>query len=146
MKRCSRCGEEKPLTEFSWKDKEKGWRKSHCKACVRMKSRAHYASNKTSYAARIRRYKRRKRADRLDFLVRYLETHPCVDCGETDPLVLEFDHLRDKRFNIGGEFLWRTWDEVLTELDKCEVRCANCHRRRTAARGGFRRLVLGTEQ
>ncbi|HVT76395.1 MAG TPA: hypothetical protein VHD87_05145 [Acidimicrobiales bacterium] len=111
-----------------------------------MKSRAHYASNRTSYAARIRRYKRRKRSERVGFLIRYLEAHPCVDCGETDPLVLEFDHQRDKEFDIGRELLWRPWSKVLAEISKCEVRCANCHRRRTAERGGYRRLTLGREE
>lgn len=57
-------------------------------------------------------------------------------------MVLEFDHLRDKEFDIEHEFVWRPWDQVLAEIEKCEVRCANCHRRRTAERGGFMRLTL----
>ena len=53
---------------------------------------------------------------------------------ESDPVVLEFDHLRDKRWNIShmatGNFPWIT---IESELVKCEVRCANCHRRKTLA-------------
>jgi hypothetical protein len=64
-----------------------------------------------------------------------LATHPCVDCGESDPVVLEFDH-RDpaaKSFSI-GDALGKTWqwEKIAAEIAKCDVRCANCHRRRTA--------------
>lgn len=145
MKRCARCGEEKTVSEFSFENKHTGRRSTICKSCVRAYSRAHYEANKTAYRVRIRRTKRLRKAARLDYIVRYLEAHPCVDCGEGDPLVLEFDHLRDKEFNIGRDFNDRPWREVLAEIAKCEVRCANCHRRRTAERGGFLRHIL-TEQ
>jgi hypothetical protein len=64
------------------------------------------------------------------------------DCGETDPLVLEFDHLGDKSFNIAKGIRDHSWQSVLDEIRKCEVVCANCHRRRTALRGGFARAVV----
>jgi hypothetical protein len=68
--------------------------------------------------------------------------HPCVDCGETDPLVLEFDHLADKRFNIAKGMRDRSWQAVLDEIAKCDVVCANCHRRRTGLGAGFARAVV----
>jgi hypothetical protein len=68
--------------------------------------------------------------------------HPCADCGETDPVVLEFDHLGDKRFTIGVAIRDRNWQSVLEEMAKCEVVCANCHRRRTATRRGSLRVLL----
>jgi 5-methylcytosine-specific restriction endonuclease McrA len=67
------------------------------------------------------------------------DDHPCSDCGERDPVVLEFDHVRDKRFSIGAEIARQPWQALLDEMAKCDVVCANCHRRRTARRGGFRR-------
>ena len=63
----------------------------------------------------------------------YLLLHPCVDCGISDPVVLEFDHVRgDKEINISDALL-RGWSysRILSEIEKCEVRCANCHRLRT---------------
>src|SRR4051794_36986150 len=65
-----------------------------------------------------------------------------TDCGETDPVVLEFDHLRDKEFDIASGIHYHAWSKVLAEIAKCEVVCANCHRRRTARRRGALRLIL----
>jgi hypothetical protein len=76
-------------------------------------------------------------------MVAYLLEHPCVDCGEADPVVLEFDHMRDKvkavsvLLSNGHE-----WKQILAEIEKCEVRCANCHRRRTATAGKFYRTHI----
>ena len=80
--------------------------------------------------------------ERIEFVVAYLREHPCVDCGEEDPVVLEFDHLRDKKFPISKGLTDRNWQDVLDEIAKCEVVCANCHRRRTAKRGGFLRAAV----
>lgn len=76
------------------------------------------------------------------YIVAFPREHPCVDCGEGDPIVLEFDHLRDKKFSISKGLQDRPWQDVLDEIAKCEVVCANCHRRRTAHRGGFARAVV----
>lgn len=69
----------------------------------------------------------------------YLTEHPCVDCGEADPLVLEFDHIRGVKRHGVKRMLAGTYslEAVMQEIAKCDVRCANCHRRITAKRGGF---------
>jgi hypothetical protein len=59
-----------------------------------------------------------------------------------DPVVLEFDHLRDKLFDIGQSLPYRNWQTILDEIAKCDVLCANCHRRRTAKRRGSLRALL----
>ena len=89
--------------------------------------------------------KRRLRIERTRHLIEYFETHPCVDCGETDPVVLEFDHLAAKSFDIGQSIDRRPWAAILAEIEKCEVVCANCHRRRTAIRRRSWRVVLTSE-
>lgn len=83
--------------------------------------------------------------ERTLYLIEYFKTHPCVDCGEGDPVVLEFDHLRDKSFDVGTGLRDRPWQSVLAEMKKCEVVCANCHRRRTASRRGALRTILTTK-
>ena len=69
-------------------------------------------------------------AHRLDFL----RTHPCTDCGEADPAVLDFDHAGDKLLCIGGDISSSAWGSVLEEIAKCDVVCANCHAERTHQR------------
>lgn len=54
----------------------------------------------------------------------------CVDCGYASHIVaLDFDHVNpsEKEFKISGNFRFR-WKELKKELDKCVLRCANCHR------------------
>jgi len=63
----------------------------------------------------------------------YLLEHPCVDCRLSDIRVLEFDHLRDKKFCIGS-MREHSVDSIINEIAKCEVRCANCHRIKTLER------------
>jgi hypothetical protein len=66
-------------------------------------------------------------------LYEYLLAHPCVDCLESNPVVLEFDHLdpSNKLYNISN-MMSNSWAKIKIEIDKCEVVCANCHRKRTA--------------
>ena len=76
-------------------------------------------------------------------MVDYLRDHPCVDCGEDDIVVLEFDHLRDKVSAIATMISSREpWWRIEAEIAKCEVCCANCHRRRTARRAGSYRTTM----
>lgn len=56
----------------------------------------------------------------------------CVDCGITNHIMLDFDHLRDKKYNVSRMIHdGFSWKAILKEIEKCEVVCANCHRLRT---------------
>lgn len=74
------------------------------------------------------------------WLCEYLSSHPCVDCGEQDITVLEFDHTgtEPKVANVSrlvdGTHALAT---VQQEVAKCEVRCANCHKRMTDRRNPY---------
>jgi hypothetical protein len=117
------------------RDSATGRRRSDCKGCSREFHKRHYARNKQYYAdkARIRHPLHR---DLLRaFLVSYLLSHPCVDCGEPDVAVLEFDHddPSGKHANVTDMLRQRyALSTIQAEIAKCVVRCANCHRRRTA--------------
>lgn len=73
-----------------------------------------------------------------------LETQGCADCGEADIRTLEFDHTGAKRFSVMTAVLQGYSIEVLSdEIQRCRLRCANCHRLRTAEQGGhFRYWAL----
>jgi hypothetical protein len=142
MRRCGRCGEEKSPDEFAWRRKALGQRDNYCRSCRTAYKHEHYARNKQRYIDSARRRTERIVIERTVYLVSFFREHPCVDCGEGDPIVLEFDHLREKRVGIGKGMRERPWKDVLAEIEKCDVVCANCHRRRTSHRGGFIRSVV----
>src|SRR5260370_12265348 len=66
----------------------------------------------------------------------YLRQHPCELCGEDDPVVLDFDHRRGKPRQVTVIAAFGGWADLLAEIEKCRVLCANCHRRQTALRAG----------
>lgn len=68
------------------------------------------------------------------FIFQYLKEHPCIDCGENDPIVLDFDHVKDKKVNNVSTMAHdlRPLDIIKDEISKCEIRCSNCHRKKTA--------------
>jgi len=60
------------------------------------------------------------------------EASGCVDCGVNNPILLDFDHLKDKKYNISRMIHdGFSWAAIKKEIAKCEVVCANCHRIRT---------------
>jgi hypothetical protein len=144
LRRCGRCRQEKSVDDFAWRYIERGLRDNYCRPCRSAYKKEHYSKHRDRYISNARDRRTRVKDERVRFLVDYLREHPCVDCGEEDVVVLEFDHLRDKSFGVSSGLL-RNWGEVLAEIEKCEVVCANCHRRRTAARGGFRRAALALQ-
>jgi hypothetical protein len=142
FRKCYRCGESKPAEAFAWRRRERGQRDTFCRPCRKAYGREHYLANRQRYVDQARITKQRLARERTAYLFEFFEAHPCRDCGETDPMVLEFDHLRDKRFNIGSALPYRNWASILAEIEKCDVVCANCHRRRTARRIGSVRAIL----
>lgn len=111
---------------------------SWCRSCKQEYDREYYART-------VERRRERKRINQpivrkrnLLLLWEYLEKHPCVDCGETDPIVLEFDHVKDKKYNVAN-MMKLSWETISAEVSKCVVRCANCHRRKTATEFGWYR-------
>lgn len=109
------------------------YRATHKEQAARRSAR-YRAEHPGRNAAAVKRAGLKRYAAVRQFLDEYLSAHPCVDCGETDIEILEFDHVKgEKKFRVGN-IASRSWPVVLREIDKCEVRCHKCHKRVTALR------------
>ena len=132
---CPGCREEKPPTEFNFKDKRKGKRQGRCRDCTRRQVRSHYQAHRRYYVRKARRRNQMVDAIHRQAILKYLGSHPCVDCGDPDPRCLDFDHVRGtKRAPISRMLGNFSWEAIQEEIEKCEVRCASCHRKRTVER------------
>lgn len=138
FKQCCTCHEVLPVSEFNKRRKAKDGLQSRCRAC----SREWYLENRVEHGRTTRIRSKRIRDVLADRLIDYLLCHPCVDCGERDIRCLEFDH-RDRSSKVSEVTAMianqKSWDLIEAEIKKCDVRCANCHRRRTAAQFNTRR-------
>ena len=132
-KRCSGCKQLKLRSDFHRARKNKDGLQSRCKECNNDRAKRFYADNPERCKERDKRRKPGARRQSKLRVLQYLLEHPCVDCGETDPVVLEFDHQRDKVKALSVLVAQAaSWETLQAEIEKCQVRCANCHRRRTA--------------
>jgi hypothetical protein len=115
VKLCGRCKVEQSIDNF---DTYNRGAIEVCKPCRRERGREYY---------------KRSRPHIKEWIYDYLSSNPCVDCGENDPLRLEFDHRSEKHFNIGKSFIGKAKniEIVQSEIAKCDVRCANCHKVKT---------------
>jgi hypothetical protein len=127
-KLCLACKESKPVEDF-YLDKARGYSASYCKRCQRDMNK-----------------KYRKRLH--DIVVDYLRVHPCIDCGETDPVVLEFDHIKGEKAKELARLINKgaSKDIIYAEMEKTVVRCANDHRRKTAKQFGWWKHVHPGEE
>lgn len=132
MKVCPVC--HRNDVDFSKNKNRKDGFQVQCKDCKSKIDAQHYSENKKKQFSRVKKRRIKLRQKIFD----YLKEHPCVDCGEKDPIVLEFDHLYNKKMNVSkmvhnGFSL----ENIMFEISKCEVCCSNCHARRTANQFGW---------
>ncbi len=141
-KYCKHC--EVNLTEDNI---SKGYR-ALCKKCYSAYMKKYYCDNPN-------KYKRHKEElvknndmawmEKTNAILLSKMSSGCLDCGEMDIIVLELDHRdpSEKKYKISD--VRRTKikiDDFISEIDKCDVVCANCHRRRTAKQFGSWRAAL----
>ncbi len=85
---------------------------------------------------KTRKRSRDRRGELKKYIQEYKQGKKCVDCKEDYPYwILEFDHLKDKKFTIGQFWNYTvSLEKLKKEIKKCEVVCANCHKNRTYKR------------
>ena len=138
MKDCTKCRIAKLASEYFVKDKT-GRLHSQCKLCYKEHRKSYYKQHYATYHEQyLARAKQRRAGQRLEYrqnMIAYMADKSCVTCGESDIRVLEFDHLDPslKTFNVSQAVAkGYSWNDVLQEIKKCQLLCANCHKRKTA--------------
>ena len=107
IKKCNKHGE----TKFRKEGKDTKWERWRCVKC-------------SSFAVSKRRKKLKEE------LVKYKDGK-CEMCGYNKCIdALEFHHKdpNEKDFGIASNGHTRSFDQLKTEVDKCLLVCANCHR------------------
>ena len=140
MKTCNICSQEKPETEFDVRNKAKGTRRAYCKVCRKAKRKdqltRYYQNNKDQHRERTKKFAERNR----QYIQDIKRKGCCVDCGEDRWQVLDFDHRDPSLKSYDIKYLTHhgiSLDKVQVEIDKCDLRCANCHRYRHAIENGW---------
>ena len=135
MKKCTKCYEEKSITLFSKRNGVGDGFSAWCKQC-----HSEYAREKYKNSEKERDRKKRNKLKIIEtnkeFIADYLSKNPCVDCGESNIITLDFDYLGQKSYNV-SEMFNLSRQTIINEIAKCEVRCANCHRIKTAKQFGY---------
>lgn len=137
-KHCGKCKVIKPLSEFRRNRARKDGLQNYCIPCGAARCAQWWCRNSDRLKVAKSERLKVKRAKNRRFIYEYLLTHPCVDCGEPDPVVLDFDHVRgEKMFHVAC-LISHSLARIETEIAKCDIRCANCHRRKTARIGKWK--------
>jgi len=93
-----------------------------------------YESHKEEHISNCIRRRKEQEVYNQNYVIQYLLNHSCIDCGETDIVVLQFDHVRGSKRTEIARMMCFSNKSLIREIEKCEVRCANCHFRKTAQR------------
>lgn len=133
QRECPKCKILKDLSFFH-KHKDRNIQ-TYCKECRKKIDKECWIkfSKNPEKMEKKKQYKDFRKQEARKYIFEYLKYHPCIDCGIADPIVLTFDHLNNKKFDIGaasgGKFPLNALKE---EIEKCVVRCSNCHLRKTS--------------
>lgn len=138
MKTCIKCKKDKELKEFRKRKKSIDNHNNICRECQCDYQKKHYLINKQKYVDKAKSWKDKERNKFFE----YLKSQKCKDCGESDPIVLEFDHQGNKEFNIAHKIGIIPFKELLKEINKCEVVCSNCHKKRTAKTFNWKKAFI----
>jgi hypothetical protein len=113
------------MTDFAKNASRKDGLQTACRFCQANHNKASYGKRRDYYIRKNKELRDRNRAA----IFEYLKTHPCVDCGNTNPVVLTFDHVRGKKTLEIANMVRGSWglDNIFKEIKKCDVRCFNCH-------------------
>ena len=107
---CTKCGKELPLSDFHWRDKAKGTRRSECKNCHNKAMNERNAANR-------------------QLIHKLKQSQCCEKCGEKRWYVLDYHHIEPskKTDTIAKLMVHSNSNTVVEEVQKCILLCRNCH-------------------
>lgn len=122
---CGRCKIEQPISEF--------YVEAEARAAIRRKKQTKMPCRDCNQVAYFKR-----RQPRQDYIETIKRENGCGDCGLVPEVleVLEFDHRPEevKVTDVSNLMASGSWEAFISEVAKCDVVCANCHRIRTVQR------------
>jgi len=151
-RKCKKCNKIKPLIDFGFSNKKKGWRRHECKECRRNYHQNYYVNNKDYLLTRSKEYreiykydeirheisleKKRKayqvRTDKLLKEALYEYGGKCACCGESEPLFLSFDHILEngaemRKIHGSGVDFYHWLKKNNYPRDTIQLLCLNCN-------------------
>lgn len=122
---CVRCKTLKTVSKFGLNVRNCDGLQKYCRDCRKVSDKRSYDKRKKSILNTVRARKQKI----LLWFNEFKSQCRCIDCGNTDPRVLEFHHTRDKRHHIASMVTQGySIKSIQAEIAKCNVLCANCHR------------------
>lgn len=139
-KTCTKCEIEQDIEQFAYRNKIKEIRHCRCNTCQAEEKKKYYNENKEKEIAKAKISSKAARLRNAQYVYEFLLKRPCIKCTEKDPVVLEFDH-REPHLKVDeiSKLIYRavSIEKLQIEIDKCDVLCANCHRRKTAIQNNY---------
>lgn len=104
-----------------------------CRSCY---GKWHYQNNKSDYRNSVDDGRKRR-----EWLFRGVREGPCSRCGfmPEDPCQMDMHHVYDdKVMKVTDMVRERGMQDLIMEIGKCDLLCANCHRLVSRIRGAIR--------
>lgn len=141
---CTNCKHPKDLeNDFNRKHGSPDGKQNVCRECNKKKCSNYYINNKKNHKRAVAIHKEKYKQEVHQWIVDYLTERGCSDCPEKDIRCLEFDHVRGKKSRNISTMIQNICaiETIKCEIRKCDVRCANCHRKKQPiSRAGIKRV------
>lgn len=138
MKICKKCQTELDNEAFSKDKSRRDGLSDICKPCAAKKF-SKWSKAKPSTRRKNAEWKKARVSQNRWNYVQLMRGKSCVDCGYDNILALVWDHVRGEKIKGVASMVTdgSPWNKILEEIDKCELRCHNCHAIVTAQRGNW---------
>src|SRR6476661_10583761 len=120
-KLCTKCQRDLPVTAFAFNRTKLDRLQTSCRECKKAQQGSWYRRNRERHIENVRPSRAAAVERNLRYVVHYLLDNPCLDCGENDPLILQFDHVRGEKVACVSELVSRgsAVTQIQLEIEKC---------------------------